>query len=66
VPPGSQQGRELRVRGRGIPAAEPGDLYAVLKIVLPPANSETAKKLYEEMARELAFDPRRHFGDIGR
>jgi curved DNA-binding protein len=66
VPSGSQPGRELRVRGRGIPAAEPGDLYAVLKIVLPPANTETARKLYEEMARELAFDPRRHFGDIGR
>lgn len=62
VPAGSQQGRELRVRGRGIPAAEPGDLYAVLKIVLPPANTDKARRLYEEMARELAFDPRRHFG----
>jgi curved DNA-binding protein len=62
VPPGSQPGRELRVRGRGIPAAEPGDFYAVLKVVLPPANTETARKLYEQMARELPFDARRHFG----
>lgn len=58
IPPGSNHGRELRVRGRGIPAAEPGDLYAVLKIVWPPANNEKAKQIYEEMAKELAFDPR--------
>jgi curved DNA-binding protein len=62
VPPGSNHGRELRVRGRGIPAAEPGDLYAVLKIVWPPANDEKARQIYEEMAKELAFDPRAGLG----
>jgi curved DNA-binding protein len=62
VPLGSQQGRELRVRGRGIPAAEPGDLYAVLKVVLPPADTEKAKQAYQRMAEELAFDPRVNFG----
>src|SRR5260221_441264 len=45
-----------------IPAAEPGDLYAVLKIVWPPANNEKAKQIYEEMAKELAFDPRAGLG----
>lgn len=58
VPPGSAHGRELRVRGRGIPATPPGDLYAVLKIVWPPATNEKARQIYEEMAKELAFDPR--------
>ena len=58
VPPGSVHGRELRVRGRGIPASPPGDLYAVLKIVWPPADNEKAKAIYKEMAEELAFDPR--------
>ena len=62
VPAGSFQGRELRIKGRGIPAAEPGDLYAVLKIVLPPADSEKAKQIYADMARELAFDPRSKLG----
>jgi curved DNA-binding protein len=62
IPPASPQGRELRVKGRGIPAAEPGDLYAVLKIVLPPADTEKAKQVYEDMARELSFDPREKFG----
>jgi curved DNA-binding protein len=62
IPPGSFQGRELRVKGRGIPATEPGDLYAVLRIVLPPADTKKAKKYYEDMARELPFDPRAKLG----
>jgi curved DNA-binding protein len=62
IPAGSAQGRELRLKGRGMPAAEAGDLYAVLKIVLPPADTEKAKQFYKDMARELAFDPRPKFG----
>jgi curved DNA-binding protein len=62
IPPGSSQGQQLRLKGRGIPASEPGDLFAVLEIVLPPAGTEQAKKIYEDMARELAFDPRANFG----
>jgi curved DNA-binding protein len=63
IPPGSSQGRQLRIRGRGIPAAKPGDLYAVLKIVLPPAGTDEAKRAYEEMARQLPFDPRAGLGE---
>ena len=62
IPAGSVQGQEMRLKGRGIPAAEPGDLYATLKIVLPPADTEIAKKLYEDMARDLSFDPRSKLG----
>ncbi len=62
IPAGSSQGRELRIKGRGIPAAKPGDLYAVLKIVLPPADTEKARQIYADMAHELAFDPRSDFG----
>ncbi len=62
IPAGSFQGRELRVKGRGMPGKQPGDLYAVLKIVLPPADNDEAKKVYEDMARELSFDPRADFG----
>ena len=58
VPPGSQSGRKLRLKGRGIPAAHPGDLYLILDVVLPPANNERARELYQTMARELAFNPR--------
>jgi curved DNA-binding protein len=62
IPAGSAQGQEMRIKGRGIPAAEPGDLFAVLKIVLPPADTAQARKVYEDMARELAFDPRAKLG----
>ena len=58
VPAGSQTGRKLRLKGRGIPAARPGDLYLVLEVVLPPATSDRARELYRTMARELAFNPR--------
>jgi curved DNA-binding protein len=62
VPPGSQSGRKLRLKGRGIPAATPGDLYLMLNVVLPPAGSERARELYETMARDLAFNPRDRIG----
>jgi curved DNA-binding protein len=62
IPPNSWQGRQLRVRRRGIPGAEAGDLYAVLKIVLPPADTDEARRIYEEMAQKLAFDPRAELG----
>jgi len=62
VPPGSQSGRKLRLKGRGIPAAQPGDLYLILDVVLPPASSERARELYQAMARDLAFNPRERIG----
>ena len=58
VPEDSQNGRKLRLKGRGIPAATPGDLYLVVEVVLPPANTPKARELYQAMARELVFDPR--------
>jgi curved DNA-binding protein len=62
VPAGSQTGRKLRLKGRGIPAKPPGDLYLILNVVLPPATTDRARELYEQMARELAFNPRENMG----
>jgi curved DNA-binding protein len=62
VPAGSQGGRKLRLKGRGIPAKIPGDLYLVLELTLPPVASARARELYETMAREMAFNPRRNMG----
>lgn len=62
IPPGSSGGRKLRLRGRGVPGTPPGDLYLLLEIHLPPADTPRARELYATMARELAFDPRRHTG----
>lgn len=58
IPAGAQSGTQLRVRGKGIPGAPPGDLLLELQVVLPPAATPRAKELYETMARELAFNPR--------
>jgi curved DNA-binding protein len=62
IPAGSVTGRKLRLRGRGIPANPPGDLYVVLQIAVPPATSEEAKALYREMQEKLAFNPRAGLG----
>ncbi|ALP53159.1 cytochrome C biogenesis protein [Candidatus Tenderia electrophaga] len=62
IPAGSESGRKLRLRGRGIPAKQPGDLYAVLQIVTPPAKSARDEALYREMQQHMDFNPRRHLG----
>lgn len=62
VLPNTQAGRKLRLKGRGIPGNPPGDLYLVLQVVLPSADSERAREIYLTMARELAFNPRRRLG----
>ncbi len=62
IPPRSQSGRKLRLKGRGIPGEPAGDLYLVLEVVLPSADSERAQEIYHTMARELAFNPRQALG----
>jgi curved DNA-binding protein len=59
IPEGTQGGRQLRVRGKGLPGEPPGDLLFDIRIALPPADTPKARELYETMARELTFDPRR-------
>ena len=58
IPPNSQAGKKLRLKGRGIPAKTPGDLYVVLQIALPPAADDKARAVYRRMKDELEFDPR--------
>ena len=60
IPPDSAAGRQLRLKGRGIPGTPPGDLYVVLKIALPPADSEVKREAYRAMAQAFDFNPRTH------
>ena len=63
VPVGSNNGRKLRLKGRGIPGNPPGDLYLELELALPQANNEKARELYQTMAREFSsFNPRAQMG----
>jgi len=60
VPAGSTAGRKLRLKGKGLPSTPPGNLYAVLQLALPPADTEAALAGYREMEKAfIGFQPRR-------
>ena len=60
IPPGTQTGQKLRVRGRGLPsrAGSAGDLYVVVRIQTPKEITEAEKKLWSQLASESRFNPR--------
>lgn len=59
VPAGASSGQKLRLAGRGLPMPRggAGDQFAVLQIVVPPAN-ERERALYEELSKGSTFKPR--------
>lgn len=61
IPANTQSGARLRVKGRGLPGKEPGDFFAVVKIVMPDKSSEKSRQLFTELASELDFNPRRNW-----
>ena len=58
VPRGSQSGRQLRLKGRGLPGSPPGDQHVVLKIITPPAETPDQEALYRKMESTMAMNPR--------
>lgn len=62
IPSGTKQGKKFRLKGKGIPSKQPGDLYVKISIVLPPAENEHFRKIYEEM-KQHHFDPRAGYYD---
>lgn len=62
IPANAAPGSKLRLKGKGLPGKQPGDLYAVLQVALPPADSDAAKELYKQMKDELGFNPRAALG----
>ncbi len=59
VPAGWKKGRKLRLRGKGLPANTPGDMYLLLDIALPPAHDEAGRKAYQALAQAFPhFDAR--------
>jgi curved DNA-binding protein len=61
VPAGFQQGQKLRVRGKGLPAggAKRGDLYVEASIQVPPRISKEDELLWEKLAAQSTFNPRK-------
>lgn len=53
VPPGTQSGRRLRLRGRGLPRTDGGrgNLYAAVRIVVPEHPTPSERTAYEALKR---------------
>ena len=59
ISPNSQSGKKLRVKGKGLKRkAVTGDLYAIIKVIMPPTSNYKANQLWRELAQIDAFDPR--------
>ena len=70
VPAGSQSGRRLRFKHKGLPRktaasarseskpTDRGDLFAEIKIAVPRALTDTERQLFEKLAAESKFSPR--------
>lgn len=59
IPAGSDSGKRMRLRGRGMPGPRPGDQLVTLQIHAPVPTNDAQRKLYEQMAQSFDFDPRR-------
>lgn len=60
IPAGTATGRKMRLKGKGIPSKEAGDLYVVPNIVLPSAETDTQKEAYQSLEKAFDFKPRTH------
>jgi curved DNA-binding protein len=60
IPSGTQSGKTLRVRGKGmpVPSGAYGDLLVTVRIVVPAHLSSRERQLFEELARESRFNAR--------
>jgi curved DNA-binding protein len=60
IPPGTQSGQKLRVRGRGLPHRDGanGDLIVETRVEVPTKVTEAEKKIWEQLAKESSFNPR--------
>lgn len=62
IPPGSQAGQQLRLRGKGLPrrTGGHGDQLVRLEIRVPTTVSEEERHLYEQLSKGTHTDPRDH------
>jgi curved DNA-binding protein len=59
LPAGTTSGRKLRLKGRGLPGNPAGDQFVTVQIATPPADNESDKAFYRDMARRFeGFKPR--------
>ena len=60
VPAGSSSGRRLRLKGQGMPqpGGRPGDLFARVKIMVPPHLTDRERELFEQLKSASTYNPR--------
>lgn len=61
IPAGTSSGAKLRLRGKGVPDPKTrarGDLYVVVKLVLPPKLDAATRHLFEQIADAAPYNPR--------
>jgi curved DNA-binding protein len=59
IPAGTQSGRKLRLKGRGLPGQPPGDQLVEISIRVPSAQSDAQRQAYEALQAQFAnYDPR--------
>jgi DnaJ-class molecular chaperone len=61
IPPGSSSGQKLRLKGKGIPGSggkPDGDLFVLLKVVVPKNVDAASRRLIQEFSERNALNPR--------
>ncbi|GAA5119978.1 J domain-containing protein [Luteolibacter yonseiensis] len=61
IPAGSENGQQLRVRGRGLPkgkTGERGDYHATITVHLPTRSTAEERELWEKLRAASSFNPR--------
>jgi curved DNA-binding protein len=63
IPPRSQTGKRMRIKSKGLVSKHRnGDLYAVLKVVMPVSGSSETDLQWQKLAESTDFDPRAEWG----
>src|SRR5215467_4394096 len=69
IPPGTDSGRTLRLREKGVPSARNGargDQYVEIQVVVPQPTDERVRNLMKELEKVAPGDPRKDlFGKAG-
>lgn len=61
IPAGAENGRKMRVRGRGLPkgkTGERGDFFVILQVLLPTILNDEERAAWEKLRETSSFRPR--------
>jgi curved DNA-binding protein len=49
IPPGTDSGRRLRLRGRGLPGNPAGDQHVIVELTTPAAATDAQRDAYQAL-----------------